>query len=515
MFVMSILGFIIAIVAGFEIRKAEHRRQLRLAHEQAEQILDKAKQDGQITAKKALTKGKQETRAYQESIDQEIKTDVADNERKSVWLDQREQVLGEKESLLNRRFDNFKVKQAGVSQKRQDLKEIRQTATDLITQRQDKLQDVAEMSQEKAQDYVLDETKRDLKEEAKRMVHNTEAEYQSSSEKEAKNLITHAIEHSGIRSHIFPSNRTMDVPTSEALGKVIGNSGQNVRALEALTGIDINIDDQHQVITLDGYDPMRREIAKRAITQIMQTNRINPDIVEQIVNQTEKTVDELVRGFGEQAVNELNLKNVHPDLIKFIGHMHFRTSYGQNILEHSLEAANLAGVFAAELGEDVNLAKRAGLLHDIGKSVDRDVEATHVELGVELATKYQEDPVVINAIASHHGDVESKYVISDLVAAADAISGSRQGARSESAADYLQRISSLEGIANHYQGVQESYAIQAGRELRVIVKPNQTSDKSIEKLAANVKDQIEQEVTYPGQVKVTVVRKLQVVEYAG
>lgn len=515
MLIVGLIGLLIAIAVGFYMRKMEHQRQLRLARQQAQQILKKANEQGKIDAKNALLKGKRETTAYQESITQEITTDVQDNERKATWLDQREQVLGEKEDLLNRRFDNFKTKQAALNENRQALKDIRQQATDLIEKRQDKLQEVAEMSQEKAQDFVLDETTRDLKEEGKRTVRNTEAEYQSSSEKEAKNMITHAIEHSGIRSHIFPSNRTVEVPSNEALGKVIGNAGQNVRALEALTGIDINIDDQQHVITLDGYDPMRREIAKRSITQIMQVNRINPDVVEQIVNQTAKAVDELIRGFGEQAINELNLKNVHPDLVKFIGHMHFRTSYGQNILEHSIEAANLAGVFAAELGEDVNLAKRAGLLHDIGKSIDRDVEATHVELGVELATKYHEDPVVINAIASHHGDVEAKYVISDLVAAADAISGSRQGARSESAADYLQRISSLEGIANHYPGVQESYAIQAGRELRVIVKPNQTSDKSIEKLADSVKDQIEQEVTYPGQVKVTVVRKLQVVEYAG
>lgn len=515
MFVVSMVALVIAIAIGFEIRKVEHQRQLRLAHEQAQQILNDAEKAGKVEAKRALNKGKRETLAYQESIDQEITTDVQDNERKSNWLDQRDQVLKEKEDLLNRRFDTFKSKQETVKENRQELKDVRAQAAELITKREDTLQDVAEMSHDKAQDYILDETKRDLKEEGKRTVRNAEAEYQSSSEKEAKNLIAHAIEHSGIRSHIFPSNRTMDVPSNEALGKIIGNAGQNVRALEALTGIDINIDDQQRLITLDGYDPLRREIAKRAMTQIIQANRINPDIVEQIVNQTVRTVDELIRGFGEQAINELNIKNIHPDLIKFIGRMHFRTSYGQNILDHSIEAANLAGVFAAELGEDVDLAKRAGLLHDIGKSIDRDVEATHVELGVELATKYHEDPVVINAIASHHGDVEAKYVISDLVAAADAISGSRQGARSESAADYLQRISSLEGIANKYPGVQASYAIQAGRELRVIVKPNQTSDKSIEKLAGNVKDQIEQEVTYPGQVKVTVVRKLQVVEYAG
>ncbi|AMV61096.1 Hydrolase (HAD superfamily) [Pediococcus damnosus] len=515
MFVVSIIILLIAVAIGFEIRKIEHQRQLKIAHEQAQQTLAKAEAEGKAAAQKEHKKGRAETLAYQESIDQEITTDVKDNERKATWLDQRDQVLKEKEDLLNRRSDNFKSKQDALKDDKSALKEIKQQAEGLIGKREETLEETAEMSKAKAKDYVLDQTSRDLKEEEKRVVRNTETEYKSSSEKEAKNLISHAIEHSGIRSHVYSSNRTMEVPNNEALGKIIGNSGQNVRALEALTGIDINIDDQKRMITLNGYDPMRREIAKRAMTQIVQVNRINPDIVEQIVNQTVKSVDELIRGFGEQAINELNIKNMHPDLIKLIGRMHFRTSYGQNILDHSIEAANLAGVFAAELGEDVNLAKRAGLLHDIGKAIDRDVEATHVELGVELATKYHEDPVVINAIASHHGDVEAKYVISDLVAAADAISGARQGARSESAADYLQRISSLEGIANQYPGVQESYAIQAGRELRVIVKPNQTSDKSIEKLAGNVKDQIEQEVTYPGQVKVTVVRKLQVVEYAG
>ena len=479
--ILIVILLVLALGGGFWRRAQKHQEVLREARQAAKKLTAQQQEATRQAVQEYQQKSHQETEQYRMTISQELDDDQRDNQRKGAWIEQRMKLLEQKRNALANRANLLSQKRHELQDRKNTVKETLKQADQLITERWQTLQNVADLPEEQARDVVLQATKEDAEQSQEEFVNNAATELESSKEREAE---------------------------------IIGNSGQNVRAIEALTGVDVIIDDQTKEVIINGYDPVRRATAMEVIKSIKGEKRVLPDTIERLVNQANRTIDERIRHYGENAVRELELKHVAPDLIKIIGRMHYRTSYGQNILEHSIETAKLAGIFATELGENAALARRAGLLHDIGKSIDRDIEATHVELGVELTTKFRENPVVINTIASHHGDVESKYVIADLVEAADAISGARQGARSESAADYLQRIKSLEGIANDQPEVQESYAIQAGRELRVIVLPKETNDRSIKNVATNVKDRIEDEVTYPGQVKVTVVRKLEIVEYA-
>ena len=512
--ILIVILLVLALGGGFWRRAQKHQEVLREARQAAKKLTAQQQEATRQAVQEYQQKSHQETEQYRMTISQELDDDQRDNQRKGAWIEQRMKLLEQKRNALANRANLLSQKRHELQDRKNTVKETLKQADQLITERWQTLQNVADLPEEQARDVVLQATKEDAEQSQEEFVNNAATELESSKEREAEDLIALAMEHSNVVSVQYENHRGLVADNQEYLGKIIGNSGQNVRAIEALTGVNVIIDDQTKEVIINGYDPVRRATAMEVIKSIKGEKRVLPDTIERLVNQANRTIDERIRHYGENAVRELELKHVAPDLIKIIGRMHYRTSYGQNILEHSIETAKLAGIFATELGENAALARRAGLLHDIGKSIDRDIEATHVELGVELTTKFRENPVVINTIASHHGDVESKYVIADLVEAADAISGARQGARSESAADYLQRIKSLEGIANDQPEVQESYAIQAGRELRVIVLPKETNDRSIKNVATNVKDRIEDEVTYPGQVKVTVVRKLEIVEYA-
>ena len=515
---MIILGLLIilclTIFLGYRRQGAIHQMKLQDARNVAKKIITSKNLKTKTEIKKFKQDSLSETKQYQASIEQELAEDQKDNERKQNWINQRVTVLNQKKEILSNRNDALNDKRDKVKKQKMLVVDTNNQAHTLIRSRWQKLQEVAQLKETAAKKEIIRATKTDVATSKAEYLKNSQTEIANDADTQANDLIDLAMEHVNINHQQSENQRSLIVDDSEYLGKIIGNNGQNVRTLEALTGVDIIIDDLTKELTINGYDPVHRVIAFKAIELIKNESHVIPDTIEKIVNKSNKIIDQKIRQLGEETVKELKLDNVDPDLIKFIGRMNYRTSYGQNILEHSIETAKIAGILAVELGENPTLARRAGLLHDIGKSIDRDIEATHVELGVELAQKFHENPVVINTIASHHGDVEAKTVIADLVEAADAISGARQGARSESVADYLQRIKSLEKIAKNHQEVNESYAIQAGRELRVIVKPNQTTDDGIIRLASDVKDQIEDEVTYPGQVKVTVIRKLEVSEVA-
>ncbi|XBG81907.1 ribonuclease Y [Enterococcus cecorum] len=509
-----IVGLVVGLGIGIFVANTRHTKEIADAQNSAVGIINAANKEAETLKKEALLEAKEENQKYRSQIESEIKESRQELKSQENRLLQREKLLDRKDDSLEKREHTLEGKETKLAAKQHVIDEREKEVEKLIEQQQTELQRIAELTKEDAAQVIMKQTEEELSHELTIMVKESEQRAKEEADRKAKNLLSLAIQRCAADQVSELTVSVVNLPNDEMKGRIIGREGRNIRTLETLTGIDLIIDDTPEAVVLSGFDPIRREIARMTLEKLIQDGRIHPARIEEMVEKSRKEMDERVREYGEQVAFEVGAHTLHPDLIKILGRLHFRTSYGQNVLNHSVEVAKLAGVLAAELGEDIQLAKRAGLLHDIGKALDHEIEGSHVEIGAELATKYRENKVVVNAIASHHGDTEATSIISVLVAAADALSAARPGARSESLENYIRRLENLENISNSFEGVESSFAVQAGREVRVMVKPEEISDLDAVRLVRDIRKKIEDELDYPGHIKVTVIRETRAVDYA-
>jgi ribonucrease Y len=509
-----LLGLIVGVVVGYFIRKILAEQKIAGAKNAAEQILDDAKREAEALKKEALLEAKDEIHKLRTETEIELRERRNELQKQENRLLQKEENLDRKDETLDKREAALEKKEESLNERQQHIEEMESKVDEMVRTQQAELERISGLTREEAKAIILERVEQELAHDIAVMIKEQETRAKEEADKKAKEILSLAIQRCAAEHVAETTVSVVNLPNDEMKGRIIGREGRNIRTLETLTGIDLIIDDTPEAVILSGFDPIRRETARIALEKLVQDGRIHPARIEEMVEKARREVDEHIREIGEQTSFEVGVHGLHPDLIKILGRLKFRTSYGQNVLKHSMEVAYLAGLLAAELGEDETLARRAGLLHDIGKAVDHEVEGSHVEIGVELATKYKEHPVVINSIASHHGDTEPTSIIAVLVAAADALSAARPGARSETLENYIRRLEKLEEISESYDGVEKSYAIQAGREVRIIVKPEQIDDLEAHRLARDIRKRIEEELDYPGHIKVTVIRETRAVEYA-
>ena len=512
--VFSILLIFIGLIVGIIVMFIFNNIRKNKANDSAENIISKAKEEAEKLRKDAINDGKREASEIKEKVEEELKEkkqEVKDMEKRLIsreeTLDKRNDTLQSREILIDEKEQNLIDKQNDIQKEEAKVEEIK-------NQQLQMLEKISGYSKEKAREIVLSKVEDSMNKEIAALIKEKEEEAKLIVDKKAKNMLVESMQKYASDVVEEKTVTVVNLDNDDLKGRLIGREGRNIRTIEAVTGVDLIIDDTPEAIVLSSFDPLRREIARITIETLIKDGRIHPARIEEIYDKTAKEMRTKILEYGEEALFELGITKVDPELVELIGKMKFRTSYGQNGLMHSIEVANLAGVMAAELGENVMLAKRAGLLHDIGKAIDHEIEGSHVEIGANIAKKYNENQVVINAIESHHGDCEATSVISSLVAIADTLSATRPGARNDSLENYVQRLHDLEEIANDIEGVEKSFAMQAGRELRVLVKPEEVDDATSYKVARDIKNKIEEKLQYPGTIKVTVIRETRVVEEA-
>ena len=501
--VMAVVGFFV----GVAYRKRVSEREIGSAETEATRLINEAIRSGESRKKEMLLEAKEEIHKSRTEYEKEVKEQRAE-------LTKQERRLQQKEESLDKKTENFEKKEEELARRMDEVAKVKEETEAVKKAHLATLEQISGLSQEQAKQFLLKTVEEEIRHDTAMKIKEIEQELKDTSEEKAREILSIAIQRCAADHAAEATVSVVPLPNDEMKGRIIGREGRNIRTLETITGVDLIIDDTPEAITVSSFDPVRREVARLALEKLIADGRIHPTRIEDCVEKARKDVDRTIREEGERACYETGVHGLNPELIKILGRQKYRTSYGQNVLNHSIEVAHIAGLMASELGVDVTMAKRAGLLHDLGKSIDHEVEGSHVQLGADLARKYKENPVVVNAIEAHHGDVEPKTVIAVLIQAADAVSAARPGARRENVENYIRRLQKLEELTGSYPGVEKAFAIQAGREVRIMVKPEEVTEDNMILLARDIAKQIEAELEYPGQIKINVIRETKAVEYA-